>query len=224
MVKKMQDEKTVEVKLSIGLSIGEFLFLAFGWLFIVFEFVFATYNLYLLMSGHSNNAITHCVNALGGFLVVFYFHKIKDKVFLSKGYLLLTLFAIMCCAVIFVLSGTLKRAATVEDLTAFLIMVIGTALIVYLSHRFFNRGDDTPLWQVEEKPDYTQIAKMSDETLIREFKAVDKQFRLLEDFQMNAAENGTYNALNLHITEIIFVLVDKHGALRREIQSRGLKC
>ena len=215
MVEKMQDEKTVEVKLPIG----EITLLAFGWTFIVFEFVFATYNLYLLMSGHSNNAITNCVTALGGVLItiLFYKAKAKDKVGLSKGYLLLTLFVLMYFGVVWVS----KQA---EYFTAFLIMVIGTALIVYLSHRFFNRGDDTPLWQVEEKPDYTQIAKMSDETLIREFKAVDKQFRLLEDFQMNAAENGTYNALNLHITEIIFVLVDKHGALRREIQSRGLKC
>ena len=212
----MQDEKTVEVKLPIG----EITLLAFGWTFIVFVFVFATYNLYLLMSGHSNSVIEHCVTALGGVLItiLFYKAKAKDKVGLSKGYLLLTLFVLMYFGVVWVS----KQA---EYFTAFLIMVVGTGLIAYLSRRFFNRDDNVTLWErVQEKPDYAKIAKMSDETLIREFKAVDKQFRLLEDFQMNAAENGTYNALNLHITEIIFVLVDKHRALRREIQSRGLKC
>lgn len=65
---------------------------------------------------------------------------------------------------------------------------------------------------------------MSDETLIRAYNAVDKQRKMLIDLQMNAAENDTFGALNLHITEIIFTLIDRHRALRREISSRGLNC
>ena len=76
----------------IKLSKSEFLLLAFGLLFIVFELVCATgYNIYLLISGNSNNAITNCVNALGGILVAFLFYQAKDKVGLSKCYFLLTL-------------------------------------------------------------------------------------------------------------------------------------
>lgn len=196
---RIQDE-------NIKLSIGDKLLLAFGLLFIVFELVCATgYNLYLLMSGNSNNAITHCVNALGGILVTILFYQAKDKVGLSKCYFLLTLFLVMYFAVIWV-----SRRA--EYFTALLIMATGTGLIAYLSHKFFNR-DDNNLWQrVQEKTDYT---KMSDETLISEYNAVK---------QMNAAENDTFGALNLHITEIIFTLIDRHRALKREISSRGLNC
>ena len=205
---RIQDE-------NIKLSIGDKLLLAFGLLFIVFELVFATgYNLYLLMSGNSNNAITHCVNALGGILVTILFYQAKDKVGLSKCYFLLTLFLVMYFAVMWVS----KRA---EYFTALLIMATGTGLIAYLSHKFFNR-DDNNLWQrVQEKTDYT---KMSDERLIREYNAVDKQRKMLIDLQMNAAENDTFGALNLHITEIIFTLIDRHKALKREISSRGLNC
>ena len=206
MQKEWEDEK---------LPINDKLLLGFGLLFIVFELVFATgYNIYLLMSGNSNNAITNCVNALGGILVTILFYQAKDKVGLSKCYFLLTLFLVMYFAVMWVS----KRA---EYFTALLIMATGTGLIAYLSHKFFNR-DDNNLWQrVQEKTDYT---KMSDETLIREYNAVDKQRKMLIDLQMNAAENDTFGALNLHITEIIFTLIDRHRALRREISSRGLNC
>lgn len=125
--------------------------LAFGWLFIVFEFVFASYNLYLLISGHSNNAIGNCFNALCGFWIVYMFQKNKDKVYLSKGYLLLTLFGVMCCAVIFVLRGSILRPMTVEDFTAFLIMAVGVVLIVYLFHKFFNRGHISVQWKIHNE-------------------------------------------------------------------------
>lgn len=205
---KMQKEKQ---------QIGDKLLLYFGWIFIIVQLVWAMANLYVLITGNATNELSNLLNVVCGFIVYVLFQKSSNKIWLSKLYFLLTLFVLMYFAVVYVFIGSLKRPATGNDLIAFVIMAVGVYLIVYLYQKFFNRGNIV----VQDKTDY---AKMSDETLIREYNACKEQCKTLLDLQMNAADNGTFGTVNLRITDIIFTLTDKRRELKNEMYSRGLKC
>ena len=119
-----------------NLSLGDKLLLAFGWLFIAYEFIFASYNLYLVISG--NSTFNNVLNVFFGYVIVFLFQKNKDKLFLSKGYFLLILFCVMYFSVIYVLTGKINPNPTPNELLAFLIMAVGVSLILYLYRKFFT--------------------------------------------------------------------------------------
>lgn len=132
---RIQDE-------NIKLSISDKLLLAFGWIFIVAQLLWAMANLYILLTSNTTNELSNLLNVVCGFIIYVLFQKSNDKVWLSKLYVLLTLFALMYFSVVYIFTGSLKRPATIDDLLAFIIMLVGVCLIAYLSHKFFNRDDN----------------------------------------------------------------------------------
>lgn len=118
------------------LSLSDKLVLGMGWLFIGFSFVCATFCFYLIISGKST--FNTVLNMIFCYAACFIFQKSKGKLFLSKGYFLLSLFFVMAFSVIYVLTGKINPNPTPNELLAFLIMAVGVSLILYLYRKFFT--------------------------------------------------------------------------------------
>lgn len=118
------------------LSLSDKLVLGMGWLFIVCQFIVATLNLYFIISGRFT--FNTVLNVIFGYTVVLLFQKNKDKLFLSKGYFLLSLFFVMAFSVIYVLTGKIDANPAPNTLLAVLIMAVGVVLILYLYRKFFT--------------------------------------------------------------------------------------
>ena len=142
MQKEWEDEKS---------PISDKLLLGFGWVFIVAQLLWAMANLYILLTSNTTNELSNLLNVVCGFIIYVLFQKSNDKVWLSKLYVLLTLFALMYFSVVYVFIGSLKQPTTIDDLLAFVIMLVGTGLIAYLSHKFFNRWNISVQWKIHNE-------------------------------------------------------------------------
>ena len=127
--------------------------LVYGWVFVGFIFVCATFCLYLIISGKST--FNTVLNMFLGCAYCFVFQKSKEKLFLSKGCFLLSLFFVMVFSVIYVLTGKINPNPTPNELLAFLIMAVGVILILYLYRKFFTEFKHIikfdPLIKIEAK-------------------------------------------------------------------------
>ena len=175
-------------------SLPEKALLCLGWVFVVYQFVVGTYHLYGLIFSRTQNALMSVGTAICALFIVYFFVKSNNqsRLFLSKGYFLLSIFIVMCFGVIYIHNGSWSNEMSAKDLQIFLIMAFGVALIIYLSHKFFAQNHLLHIrWEVDKSmPSFSCQHTISGNTQIIRIKRSDK---LSEEEKENMSELNPNN-------------------------------